>query len=376
MRSLRTAPPLPLVFLLMTAGAFGAEGSDPIPGVELTDLSKDPVYSGRVEFFTDDQKRFSLKLSDVVKKDEHQFCLRLKTNEEKERWVGYPGVRLRVTELHVEAPEEVTEGQTADLTCKTTCSLTDPTFIWYKNGHPLNTTAIKNNQLHLQTVSSEDAGSYSCAVGGSQHLHSTAHSLRVRYSPKRVSVSIIPSGEIVEGSSVTLTCSSDGNPPVKNYTWFKEGGTSPVGSGHSYSIISITADHTGLHYCVAQNDHGALNGTVMVTVKIGCSVVLYSVVLSVVVGVSLCGNAALLSVVFWMRGKRQKRNLEERDNENADPKAQDDTYTALQPTARSSDDVYHTLAAVQSSSPDDPYTALDPQSRSPEYDTLAVSSTH
>uniref|UniRef100_A0A3B4CYZ0 Ig-like domain-containing protein n=1 Tax=Pygocentrus nattereri TaxID=42514 RepID=A0A3B4CYZ0_PYGNA len=176
-------------------------------------------------------------------------------------------VPLIVLELHVEAPEEVTEGQTADLTCNTTCNLTDPTFIWYKNGHPLTTKTIKNNQLHLQTVSSEDAGSYSCAVGGSQHLRSTAHSLRVRYSPKRVSVSIGPSGEIVEGSSVTLTCSSDGNPPVKIYTWFKEGGTSPVGSGQNYSIINITADHTGLYYCEAQNDHGALNGTVMVTVK-------------------------------------------------------------------------------------------------------------
>uniref|UniRef100_A0A3B4CB30 Ig-like domain-containing protein n=2 Tax=Pygocentrus nattereri TaxID=42514 RepID=A0A3B4CB30_PYGNA len=390
MRSLRTAPPLPLVFLLMTAGAFGAEGSvkynqqeicalkgstvfmngtfthpegltvtktfwviDPIPGVEPTDLSKDPDYSSRVGFLTDEQKRFSLKLSDVMKKDEHWFCFRIITNEEKARWTGVPGVQLRVTELHVEAPEEVTEGQTADLTCKTTCSLTDPKFIWYKNGRPLTTKTIKNNQLHLQTVSSEDTGSYSCAVGGSQHLSSTAHSLRVRYPPKRVSVSISPSGEIVEGSSVTLTCrsdgnppvkifswfkgstsvgegktysipnirsedsgeytcqsqndhgerrstavqinvlyppkrvsvsispsgeivegssvtltcSSDGNPPVKNYTWYKEGGTSPVGSGHSYSIINITADHTGLYYCEAQNDHGALNGTVMVTVK-------------------------------------------------------------------------------------------------------------
>ncbi|KAL6455001.1 hypothetical protein MHYP_G00102710 [Metynnis hypsauchen] len=36
----------------------------------------------------------------------------------------------------------------------------------------------------------------------------------------------------------------------------------------------------------------------------------------------------------------------------------------------------HDEEAVQSSSPDDLYTALDPQSRSPEYDTLAVSSTH
>ncbi|KAL7852079.1 hypothetical protein SRHO_G00178640 [Serrasalmus rhombeus] len=101
-----------------------------------------------------------------------------------------PAHEVEPTELYVETPEEVTEGQTADLTCKTTCSLTDPTFIWYKNGRPLTTKTIKNNQLHLQTVSSEDAGSYSCAVGGSQHLRSTAHSLTVRYPPKNISPSV------------------------------------------------------------------------------------------------------------------------------------------------------------------------------------------
>ncbi|KAL6482151.1 hypothetical protein MHYP_G00102310 [Metynnis hypsauchen] len=163
------------------------------------------------------------------------------------------------TELHVEAPEEVREGETANLTCNTTCSLTDPTFIWYKDGRPLTTKTIKNNQLHLQTVSSEDAGSYSCAGRGSQHLHSTAHSLRVRYPPKRVSVSISPSGEIVEGSSVTLTCSSDGYPPVKIYTWFK--GSTPVGEGKTYSIPNIRSEDSGEYTCQSRNDHGERRST-------------------------------------------------------------------------------------------------------------------
>ncbi|KAL7845256.1 hypothetical protein AOLI_G00234480 [Acnodon oligacanthus] len=231
----------------------------PVPGVNPTDLSKEPVYSGRVEFFTDEQKHFSLKLSDVMEKDEQQFCFRIITNGGKERWLGKPGVQLNIRELHVEAPEEVTEGETADLTCKTTCSLTDPTFIWSKNGRPLTTKTIENNQLHLQTVSSEDAGSYSCAVRGSQHLHSTAHSLRVRYPPKNVSVSISPSGEIVEGSSVTLTCSSDGNPPVKNYTWFK--GSTPVEAGKTYSIPNIRSEDSGEYTCQSRNDHGQRNST-------------------------------------------------------------------------------------------------------------------
>ncbi|KAL6482085.1 hypothetical protein MHYP_G00101650 [Metynnis hypsauchen] len=220
---------------------------------------------------------------------------------------------LMTVELHVEAPEEVTEGETADLTCDTTCSLTDPTFIWYKDGRPLTTKTIKDNQLHLQTVSSEDAGSYSCAVRGSQHLRSTAHSLRVRYPPKRVSVSISPSGEIVEGSSVTLTCSSDGNPPVKIYTWFKESGTSPVGSGHSFSIFSITADHTGLYYCEAQNEHGALNGTVMVSVKRQSLLAVW-----IVVGV---GSFVLLLItvlicIFRMKKTDKSNHNESKQDEN------------------------------------------------------------
>ena len=40
--------------------------------------------------------------------------------------------------------------------------------------------------------------------------------------PKLPSVSVSLSGEIVEGSSVTLTCSSDANPAAK-YTWYKDG---------------------------------------------------------------------------------------------------------------------------------------------------------
>ncbi|KAL7845257.1 hypothetical protein AOLI_G00234490 [Acnodon oligacanthus] len=222
-------------------------------------LSKDPDYSGRVEYFTDEQKHFSLKLSDVMKRDEQQFCFRIITNVDKEKWLGFPGVQLRVTELHVEAPEELTEGETADLTCKTTCSLTDPTFIWSKNGRPLTTKTIENNQLHLQTVSSEDAGSYSCAVRGSQHLRSTAHSLRVRYPPKNISVSISPSGRIIEGSSVNLTCSSDGNPPVKNHTWFK--GSTSVGAGKTYSIPNIRSEDSGEYTCQSGNDHGERNST-------------------------------------------------------------------------------------------------------------------
>ncbi|KAI5606375.1 hypothetical protein C0J50_10014, partial [Silurus asotus] len=149
-----------------------------VKGVEATDLRNESGYSGRVKYLGDKQNHFSLRLSDVKKSDEHEYYFRFITT--KDKYQGEPGITLRVTDLQLIAPAEVTEGESVILTCKTTCSLTDPTFIWYKNTHDLTTNTFKSNNLHLQRVSSEDAGSYTCAVRGSEHLPSPAQYLSVR----------------------------------------------------------------------------------------------------------------------------------------------------------------------------------------------------
>uniref|UniRef100_A0A3B4DBU6 Ig-like domain-containing protein n=1 Tax=Pygocentrus nattereri TaxID=42514 RepID=A0A3B4DBU6_PYGNA len=156
---------------------------------------------------------------------------------------------LWFSDLQVEVPERVIEGDEVTLTCKTSFSLSyRPTFTWYRNGHYLSS---RTDQLHLQPVSSDNKDRYRCAVLG---LRSPEVTLNVRYGPKRVSVYISPSGEIVEGSSVTLTCSSDGNPPVQNYTWFK--GTSSVGKGETYTMKKISSVDSGEYKCRSSNEHG------------------------------------------------------------------------------------------------------------------------
>ncbi|XP_016361886.1 B-cell receptor CD22-like [Sinocyclocheilus anshuiensis] len=226
---------------------------NPVMGEEPPDLSKDPEYSQRLQYLGDKQQIRLSRLSHVTQKDEHKYCFRFITDGKWGKWTGYPGVTLTVTDLQVEAPERVTEGHNVSLTCKSSCTLTDrATFIWYRNSQPLTERRDGNNQLLLQSVRREDAGRYSCALHGHSYISPAAH-LNVTYVPKNVSVSISPSGVIVEGDSVTLSCSSDSNPPAE-ISWFKGGKF--VGSGRIYSISKISSDHSGEYKCKSRNEHG------------------------------------------------------------------------------------------------------------------------
>ncbi|XP_059409034.1 B-cell receptor CD22-like [Carassius carassius] len=284
--SVRMAPPLPVIFLLMIHSDEKSWGVSYSPShicalknssvimsctytyptgykikkvfwtkkrIDPPDLSEDPEYSQRLQYLGDKQQNCTIRLSHVTQKDQHMYCFRLISDKPDGKWIGYPGVTLNVTDLQVEAPERVTEGHNVRLTCKSSCTLTDrATFIWYRNSQPLTERRDRNNQLLLQSVRREDAGRYSCALHGHTYI-SPAAQLNVSYAPKSVSVSISPSGVIVEGDSVTLICSSDSNPPAE-ISWFK-GGTS-VGSGRIYSISKISSDHSGEYKCRSINEHG------------------------------------------------------------------------------------------------------------------------
>ncbi|KAG9335405.1 hypothetical protein JZ751_004726 [Albula glossodonta] len=131
--------------------------------------------------------------------------------------------------------DTVTEGQRVTLTCRTTCAHLSysNSFRWYKNGQDLSETS----EYLAFRASSERAGSYSCDA------------------PKGTSVLMKPSGVIKEGSSVTLTCSSDANPAVQSYTWYKDNRriASWTASGQSYTIDSIGYSNAAEYYCETSN---------------------------------------------------------------------------------------------------------------------------
>ncbi|XP_076845483.1 B-cell receptor CD22-like isoform X2 [Brachyhypopomus gauderio] len=296
--------------------------------VEPPDLSLDPEYRDRVQFLGDTQSICTLRLRNVTEQDQRQYYFRFLTTTDTGKHQDKPGVQLFITDLQVETPETVLEGEDVTLTCNTTCSLSQPKYTWYKNGVSLRTTTslASNKHLILKTISKNDVNSYSCGVLGQSH-RSSAVTLNVRYPPKNVSVSISPSGEIVENSSVILTCSSDANPPVQNYTWFKEGETSPVGSGQSYIF-----NDSGLYYCVVQNKYGTHRSTaVPVTLK-GHSIISYAAT-----GISLSGAITLLTAVIWISKRKRQNKTVAAVYESGHPSPPDDMYTALNPHTSSPD---------------------------------------
>lgn len=76
--------------------------------------------------------------------------------------------------------------------------------------------------------------------------------------PQNTTVSVDPSGLMLDGSSVTLTCSSIANPAVINVTWFRVAGGQKEVMGSekdfTFNVTKLSEDH---YYCEALNVHGA-----------------------------------------------------------------------------------------------------------------------
>uniref|UniRef100_A0A3Q3L5M3 B-cell receptor CD22 n=1 Tax=Mastacembelus armatus TaxID=205130 RepID=A0A3Q3L5M3_9TELE len=240
------------------------------------DLKTQSEYSGRVQYQCED-KTCTLTIRDLRETDSAQYKFRFITNQPGGKYSGSPGVTLTVTEstslpLKQMSPSaEIVEGSSVTLTCSSDANPA-ANFTWYKkHGNPSLQPASK--QFNFSSIQSSDSGEYYLTffrwANTSLSKDFMTTDVRATDPPKLLSVSVSPSAEIVEGSSVTLTCSSDAN-PAANYTWYKENQESPKASGQTFTITDIRPEHSGKYYCEAQNTRGRHNTTSYLTVVAGC----------------------------------------------------------------------------------------------------------
>ncbi|XP_058637056.1 B-cell receptor CD22-like [Onychostoma macrolepis] len=317
---------------------------------ETPDLCSDPVNRGRVQCVREYKDTCSITLTDVTEADKHIYYCRFTTDTEGGKWTGSPGAQLDVTDLQVETQQSVKERDSVTLRCKSSCSLPQQTtFIWYRNAQRVTPGIISENQLQLRSVSRHDSGNYQCAVSGYQHLISPPVYLNVEYPPQSVSVSISASGEIVEGDSVTLSCSSDSNPPALIFSWFKEDQTSAVGSGQSFIISSFNSSHSGRYYCEAQNQHGSQrSASVSVSVKGAQRAALHTVT-GIVTG---CGGLIFIIIVFIKKKRRdggakvvRQNQQDDRVGRSAETASTNDVPVYSLVSANQGDDLYANIKA-------------------------------
>uniref|UniRef100_A0A8C2BAG6 Ig-like domain-containing protein n=1 Tax=Cyprinus carpio TaxID=7962 RepID=A0A8C2BAG6_CYPCA len=189
-----------------------------------------------------------------------------------------PTVQLYVEQKEVQDQEEVLEGRSVSLRCsaETLCSSPPPTLTWSSTPRiPLSESSGLEeliSDLNFTATHRQHRVTFTCTITYQlQDETKTAQdsiTLHVQYSPKNTSVSVLPSSSVLEGGSVTLTCSSDANPAV-NYTWSREseGQMEQLQTGDTFTFDRIDLKHRGWYHCTAQNQHGTQNSSVMLNIQ-------------------------------------------------------------------------------------------------------------
>ncbi|KAJ4945153.1 hypothetical protein JOQ06_013689 [Pogonophryne albipinna] len=257
----------------------------------------------------------------------------------------------KLPSVSVSPSAEIEEGSSVTLTCSSDANPA-ANYTWYMKEQNAHLSSVNEGpRLVLSSIKSSDSGQYYCKADNL--LGSTISDpfpIDVKYAPKLPSVSVSPSAEIEEGSSVTLTCSSDAN-PAANYTWYKENEDSPKASGQIFNISDFRAEHSGSYSCGAQNKLGRSNSTFHQIVVAGSQKLLSFVTIPVVLLAVIS-----LPVFLWIRRKRASRDSSEPE-ERADtreecvpdqPEQQEDLqYASVHFSNNRADPLYSNMRAAR-----------------------------
>ncbi|KAL6461866.1 hypothetical protein MHYP_G00300110 [Metynnis hypsauchen] len=165
------------------------------------DLTLDSDYTGRVSTESTNSNS-TLTIRELRERDSGEYHLMVIT-EQGENYSS-PGVTVTAADLQLKMTQS---GQTVNLTCSTSCSLTSKPdyYYWYKNSVYINKFTPYSMSKPLVLSSRTDAGSYSCSTSDKSTLKSSAvdvfkedSEMNVSYTDRQI--------DAVEGLSVDFLC--------------------------------------------------------------------------------------------------------------------------------------------------------------------------
>ncbi|XP_030605299.1 myelin-associated glycoprotein-like [Archocentrus centrarchus] len=201
------------------------------------------------------KKRFSATISEV---DSQFFCAVTNRYGTQNSSIAQIDVQFspRETTVIVDPSGPILEGSSVSLLCKSRSNPPASNYTWYRDNE------VDEELGPILVIGSADtshSGDYCCtAKNDLGEEMSEAIQLDIEYPPKNTSLSVDPSGPVLDGSSVTLTCTSIANPAAVNFTWFRVAGKKKEAVGFeqdfTFNVTKLSEDQ---YYCEALNVHGA-----------------------------------------------------------------------------------------------------------------------
>ncbi|XP_071326039.1 myelin-associated glycoprotein-like isoform X2 [Trachinotus anak] len=160
------------------------------------------------------------------------------------------------TTVIVDPTGAILEGSSVSLFCRSRANPPVTSYTWYRDGEEDDE---RGPTLVLNDVDPGHSSDYHCEAKNDlgEEVSATIQ-LDVQYPPMNTSVLVDPSGPVLDGSSVTLTCTSVANPGAMNFTWFRVAGREDEVVGaepdFTFNVTKLSEDQ---YYCEALNVHGA-----------------------------------------------------------------------------------------------------------------------
>ncbi|XP_072316697.1 myelin-associated glycoprotein-like [Eucyclogobius newberryi] len=274
----------------------------------------EPSFQSRVEYLGNlGSKNCSVKISALQESDSGTYVFYLITNHTTEKMPAQRGTQLLVSgspaavSVLAGPSSVIAEGESVSLSC---CSPGPSSeVLWFKT--PSSAPKHNGSEWTISKTTHEDSGIYYCRVQTKEQVRkSKGLVLNVQYAPRNTVISA--------SSSVTLTCSSDANPPVLTYTWYtgaacdSRADTSFYKSIQSYvpatvggltlSRINISSDPSEEHCCVARNRHGSQKSSVVSTSSETSNSGDRKVLIIVTIAVLL----AIIAIIAFVMTRRKK----------------------------------------------------------------------
>ncbi|XP_020506017.1 basal cell adhesion molecule isoform X1 [Labrus bergylta] len=252
--------------------------------------------TGRVTIGADS----TLTISSVQPSDELVFYCQVTAGS---AGVGEAATMLKVffapekPELTRPSSQAITAGETTSSeigTCVSKNGHPQPRIIWFKDGLPL--AEIKDRKektymipsvvkeasglltikstLYMQPTKADKDSVFQCTVeysmleGQNKQKKSDTITINLNYPSEKATFSLLSTGPVKEGDSVTMKCETDGNPqPEFDFT---KDGKAVSGEGGLLKIKSVKRSDDGVYMCTAtdfDNLEADLTGTITLTVN-------------------------------------------------------------------------------------------------------------